>query len=79
MCPRKTRATGSNARSATGRWSDTSYKRAWYLVEAMNRHGTDALEANRGGKAGGCGELARLGIDAFEANRENGGRDRRDR
>jgi hypothetical protein len=36
----------------------------------MNRHGTDALEANRDGKAGGCGELARLGIDAFEANRE---------
>jgi hypothetical protein len=32
--------------------------------------GTDALEANRGGNAGGCGELARLGIDAFEANRE---------
>jgi molybdenum-dependent DNA-binding transcriptional regulator ModE len=28
------------------------------------------VEANRGGKAGGCGKLARFGIDVFEANRE---------
>ena len=46
------RETGSIA--AAGRLMSMSYKRAWYLVEAMNQaYKSPLVEASKGGKAGG--------------------------
>ena len=52
--------TGSIA--AAGRLMSMSYKRAWYLVEAMNQAFKSPLvEASKGGKAGGGARLTPLG------------------
>lgn len=61
--------TGSIA--AAGRQLDMSYKRAWYLVEAMNAHfGRPLVEASKGGKSGGGATLTQLGEDVLSAFRE---------
>lgn len=61
--------TGSIA--AAGRQLDMSYKRAWYLVEAMNAHFDRPLvEASKGGKSGGGATLTQLGEDVLSAFRE---------
>jgi molybdate transport system regulatory protein len=52
--------TGSIA--AAGRLMSMSYKRAWYLVEAMNQAFRSPLvEASKGGKTGGGARLTTLG------------------
>lgn len=57
--------------SAAGRRIDMSYKRAWYLVEAMNAHFDRPLvEATKGGKSGGGAKLTQLGEDVLSAFRE---------
>ena len=57
--------------SAAGRRIDMSYKRAWYLVEAMNAHFDRPLvEATKGGKSGGGAKLTQLGEDILSAFRE---------
>lgn len=57
--------------SAAGRRIDMSYKRAWYLVEAMNAHFDRPLvEASKGGKSGGGAKLTQLGEDVLSAFRE---------
>lgn len=57
--------------SAAGRRIDMSYKRAWYLVEAMNAHFDRPLvEASKGGKSGGGAKLTQLGEDVLTAFRE---------
>lgn len=61
--------TGSIA--AAGRQIGMSYKRAWYLVEAMNGHFDQPLvEASKGGKTGGGAKLTQLGEDVLSAFRE---------
>ncbi len=56
--------------SAAGRRMGMSYKRAWYLVEALNSHFDAAMvEATKGGRAGGGAKLTRLGIEVLEAYR----------
>lgn len=61
--------TGSIA--AAGRTIDMSYKRAWYLVEAMNGHFAEPLvESTRGGRAGGGARLTSLGEEVLRAFRE---------
>lgn len=61
--------TGSIA--AAGRRINMSYKRAWYLVEAMNGHFDRPLvEASKGGKSGGGAKLTALGEDVLAAFRE---------
>ena len=48
--------------SAAGRLMTMSYKRAWYLVEAMNEgFKAPLVEANKGGKAGGGARLTPTG------------------
>ncbi len=57
--------------SAAGRKIGMSYKRAWYLVEAMNGHFDRPLvEASKGGKTGGGAKLTPLGEDVLSAFRE---------
>lgn len=57
--------------SAAGRKIGMSYKRAWYLVEAMNSHFDRPLvEASKGGKTGGGAKLTPLGEDVLSAFRE---------
>ena len=47
-----------------------SYKRAWYLVEAMNGHFDRPLvETSKGGKSGGGAKLTQLGEDVLGAFR----------
>lgn len=61
--------TGSIA--AAGRRIEMSYKRAWYLVDALNGHFREPLvEASRGGRAGGGARLTPLGEDLLKAFRE---------
>jgi molybdate transport system regulatory protein len=56
--------TGSIA--AAGRSMGMSYKRAWYLVETMNRCFKSSLvEASKGGRAGGGARLTQLGHEAL--------------
>ncbi len=63
------RETGSIA--AAGRRMGMSYKRAWYLVEAMNGHfDLPLVEASKGGKSGGGARLTQLGEDVLNACRE---------
>ncbi len=57
--------------SAAGRRMAMSYKRAWYLVEALNSHFNAALvEATKGGRTGGGAKLTPLGVEVLEAYRE---------
>jgi molybdate transport system regulatory protein len=52
--------------SAAGRRMSMSYKRAWYLVEAMNGHFAEPLvEASKGGRAGGGARLTPLGEEVL--------------
>jgi molybdate transport system regulatory protein len=58
------RETGSI--SAAGRSIGMSYKRAWYLVEAMNGHFDEPLvAASKGGRSGGGARLTPLGEDVL--------------
>jgi molybdate transport system regulatory protein len=58
--------------SAAGRLIGMSYKRAWYLVEAMNAHfkGGPLVQASKGGRNGGGASLTPLGEDVLSAFRE---------
>lgn len=57
--------------SAAGRRMGMSYKRAWYLVEALNGHfETPLVETVKGGRAGGGAQLTPLGEDVLSAIRE---------
>ncbi|MCE4226376.1 LysR family transcriptional regulator [Methylobacterium sp. C25] len=50
--------------SAAGRALGMSYRRAWMLVEAMNKgFGQPVVEAQIGGKAGGGARLSTFGAD----------------
>jgi molybdate transport system regulatory protein len=61
-------ATGSIA--AAGRRMGMSYKRAWLLVDTMNRCFRGALvEAAKGGRAGGGARLTPLGTEVLAAYR----------
>jgi molybdate transport system regulatory protein len=56
--------TGSIA--AAGRRMGMSYKRAWYLIDTMNRCFTAPLvQASKGGKAGGGARLTPLGAEVL--------------
>ena len=58
------RQTGSIA--GAGRAMGMSYKRAWYLVETMNRCFKHPLvEASKGGRAGGGARLTKLGHEVL--------------
>ncbi|HEX6143532.1 MAG TPA: LysR family transcriptional regulator [Geminicoccaceae bacterium] len=58
------RETGSIA--AAGRAMDMSYKRAWHLVETMNRcFKRPLVEASKGGRAGGGARLTALGCEVL--------------
>ena len=62
------RETGSIA--AAGRRLGMSYKRAWYLVETMNRcFKSPLVEASKGGRAGGGARLTQLGHEVLERYR----------
>jgi molybdate transport system regulatory protein len=59
------RQTGSIA--GAGRAMGMSYKRAWYLVETMNRcFKSPLVEASKGGRAGGGARLTQLGQEVLE-------------
>lgn len=61
--------TGSIA--AAGRRSGMSYKRAWYLVDAMNGHfGRPLVDASKGGTRGGGAKLTALGEDVLALYRD---------
>ena len=50
--------------SAAGRALDMSYRRAWLLVEDINKSfGRPVIEAQIGGKAGGGARLSAFGTD----------------
>ena len=56
--------TGSIA--GAGRALGMSYKRAWYLVETMNRcFKRPLVEASKGGRAGGGARLTKLGHEVL--------------
>lgn len=58
-------ATGSIA--AAGRRLNMSYKRAWLLVDTMNRcFAAPLVAAGKGGKAGGGAELTELGQEVLK-------------
>ena len=62
------RQTGSIA--GAGRAMGMSYKRAWYLVETMNRcFKRPLVEASKGGRAGGGARLTQLGQEVLERYR----------
>ena len=62
------RATGSI--SAAARSLDMSYRRAWLLVDTMNRcFRAPLVEAEAGGKRGGGARLTRLGAEVIERYR----------
>lgn len=53
--------------SAAGRAMDMSYRRAWLLVDALNRMFAEpAVEPQRGGKAGGGAVLTPFGLSLIE-------------
>lgn len=57
-------ATGSIA--AAGRRMRMSYKRAWYLIETMNRCFREPLvQASKGGRSGGGARLTPLGEEVL--------------
>lgn len=50
--------------SAAGRALGMSYRRAWMLVEAMNKgFGQPVVESQIGGRAGGGAKLSAFGVD----------------
>lgn len=52
--------------AAAGRAMGMSYKRAWLLVESMNRCFTAPLvEATKGGRSGGGARLSILGVEVL--------------
>jgi molybdate transport system regulatory protein len=60
--------TGSIA--AAGRRLDMSYRRAWLLVETMNRcFRSPVVEAAKGGAKGGGASLTQLGAEVLERYR----------
>jgi len=62
------RATGTIAEA--GRRLDMSYKRAWMLVETMNRcFRSPLVETSKGGAARGGATLTALGADVLERYR----------
>ncbi|HEV7309056.1 winged helix-turn-helix domain-containing protein [Ensifer sp.] len=63
------RETGSI--SAAGRAMDMSYRRAWLLVDALNRMFTEpSVESQRGGKQGGGAALTPFGETLIRRYRE---------
>lgn len=53
--------------SAAGRAMDMSYRRAWLLVDAMNRmFSQPVIESQRGGKQGGGAMLSAFGLELLE-------------
>lgn len=60
--------------SAAGRTMDMSYRRAWLLVDAMNRSFREpVVDASRGGKHGGGARLTPFGKEVLERYREVSG------
>lgn len=54
--------------SAAGRRIGMSYKRAWQLVDALNRHfAAPLVNASRGGAGGGGATLTPLGAEVLAA------------
>lgn len=52
--------------SAAGRRMKMSYKRAWDLIDAMNRHfATPVVETSRGGTGGGGARLTAMGEEVI--------------
>ena len=52
--------------SAAGRRMGMSYKRAWYLVDTLNRYfSTPLVVSTVGGKAGGGASLTPLGVEVL--------------
>lgn len=65
MLLEKIRETGSI--SAAGRAMDMSYRRAWLLVDAMNRmFAAPVVESQRGGKQGGGAAVTPFGEELLE-------------
>lgn len=63
------KATGSI--SAAGRAMDMSYRRAWLLVDAMNRmFGQTVVESQRGGKQGGGAVVTEFGEELLSRFRD---------
>ncbi|HEV7317804.1 MAG TPA: winged helix-turn-helix domain-containing protein [Ensifer sp.] len=57
--------------SAAGRAMDMSYRRAWLLVDALNRMFTEpSVESQRGGKQGGGAALTPFGETLIRRYRE---------
>lgn len=62
------RETGSI--SAAGKRMKMSYKRAWDLIDAMNRHfRTPVVETSKGGSGGGGAKLTPFGAEVLAAYR----------
>ena len=56
--------------SAAGRRMKMSYKRAWDLIDAMNRHfATPVVETSKGGAGGGGAKLTAMGEEVIERYR----------
>lgn len=56
--------------SAAGRRMKMSYKRAWDLIDAMNRHfDTPVVETSKGGAGGGGAKLTAMGEEVIERYR----------
>jgi molybdate transport system regulatory protein len=56
--------------SAAARSLGMSYRRAWLLVDTMNRcFRTPVVQAEAGGKRGGGAELTRLGVEVIQRYR----------
>jgi molybdate transport system regulatory protein len=52
--------------SAAGRRMKMSYRRAWDLIDAMNRHfATPVVETSRGGTGGGGARLTAMGEEVI--------------
>lgn len=63
------RSTGSIA--AAGRQMGMSYKRAWVLVESMNKgFSAPLVEAAKGGSGGGGAKLTLMGLEVLSAYQE---------
>ncbi|MEO8557572.1 MAG: LysR family transcriptional regulator [Rhodospirillales bacterium] len=57
--------------SGGARQMGMSYRRAWLLVETMNRaFGQPLVRAQTGGNSGGGAAVTKLGLDAIKAYRE---------
>ncbi|MFZ7096135.1 winged helix-turn-helix domain-containing protein [Luteimonas dalianensis] len=56
--------------SAAGRRMKMSYRRAWDLIDAMNRHfDTPVVETSKGGAGGGGARLTAMGEEVVERYR----------